>query len=89
MAIDRLSHLKGIIIEGNSAIEVLMPDIVIFVYKGGFKKSAENTLKMADVIIGDRGLKLKGKPVFSPEDEEGYISFIIGLIDGYKDKRGA
>lgn len=96
MAIERLSHLNGITIEGNSAIEVLMPDIVIFVFRDayGFKTTAENTLKMADVIIGggtafSEGGRLKGKPMFSLNDEEGYIGFIRGLIDGCKDKRDA
>lgn len=54
MAIDRLSHLRGIIVEGNSAIEFLKPDIVIFISGRDtetLKESAINILNMADIIL--------------------------------------
>jgi LAO/AO transport system kinase len=54
MAIDRLSHLDGIIIEGNSAIELLKPDIVVFIAdasKENIKPSARRILKQADIVI--------------------------------------
>ncbi|MCI0468958.1 MAG: hypothetical protein L0Y62_02705 [Nitrospirae bacterium] len=54
LAIDKLSHLDGIVIEGNSAIAFLKPDIVIFLVKdaeGKQKASANAVLKMADIII--------------------------------------
>ncbi|MEW6740434.1 MAG: hypothetical protein ACOYU2_09520 [Nitrospirota bacterium] len=54
MAIDRLSHLDGIIIEGNSAIEFLKPDVVVFiadVSKENIKPSARRILKQADIVI--------------------------------------
>jgi molybdopterin-guanine dinucleotide biosynthesis protein len=53
VALDRLSELDGIVVEGNSAIEVLKPDIVIFITgeSGKFKQSARVALKMADVVI--------------------------------------
>ncbi len=56
MAIDRLSHFDGIIIEGNSAIEFLKPDIVIFLL--GFrtkriKPSAQAVFEHADIIVCD------------------------------------
>lgn len=56
IAIDRLSHLDGIIIEGNSAIEFLKPDVVLFiagVSKENIKPSAKAILKQADIIIGE------------------------------------
>ncbi|MCL4492093.1 MAG: hypothetical protein M1510_09375 [Nitrospirae bacterium] len=56
MAIDRLSHLDGIIVEGNSAIEFLKPDIVIFLVgasKERLKPSAQAVLKLADIIISN------------------------------------
>jgi hypothetical protein len=53
MAIDSLSHLKGIIVEGNSAIEVLNPDVIIF--NAGepekSKKNADRVLMMADIVV--------------------------------------
>ena len=53
VALDRLSELEGIVVEGNSAIEVLKPDIVIFIAgePERFKQNAETVLQMADVVI--------------------------------------
>jgi LAO/AO transport system kinase len=58
IAIDRLSHLDGIIIEGNSAIEFSNPDVVIFISAGGEemkKASALHLIKRADIIVFQRG----------------------------------
>ena len=76
MAVDRLSHLRGIIVEGNSAIEFLKPDIIIFVsgrHGGALKKSAERVLEMADIILyqDEPSIKLSAKAkrfkvVFTP-----------------------
>lgn len=58
-AADRLSHLRGILIEGNSAVELLKPDIVIFIgnayAKGG---AAEAVFAQADVILWSEGTAL-------------------------------
>jgi|Deesub1362A_J573_1020465.scaffolds.fasta_scaffold00165_5 molybdopterin-guanine dinucleotide biosynthesis protein len=88
IAVDRLSHLKGVIVEGNSAIEVLMPDIVIFIFKGeseGLKESAKNTLKMADLVIYKKEPSIKTPAnvrKFHIEDKDGYLNYIRGIIDG-------
>lgn len=76
MAVDRLSNLRGIIVEGNSAIEFLKPDIVIFVsgrHGGALKKSAERVLETADIILfeDEPSMKLPAKTkrfkvVFAP-----------------------
>lgn len=76
MAVDRLSNLRGIIVEGNSAIEFLKPDIVIFVsgrHGGALKKSAERVLETADIILyqDEPSMKLPAKAkrfkvVFAP-----------------------
>jgi LAO/AO transport system kinase len=52
MAVGRLSRLPGIVVEGNSAIEVLRPDIVIFISEEPqkIKKSALAVLGMADLL---------------------------------------
>jgi len=59
MAIDRLSHLDGIIIEGNSAIEFSNPDVVIFTLgvrgDGMEKASALRLAGRADIIVFPRG----------------------------------
>ncbi len=57
MAIDRLSHLDSIIVEGNSAIEFLKPDVVVFIAdasKDNIKPSAQKILKQADIVIEKR-----------------------------------
>jgi len=61
MAIDRLSHLDGIIVEGNTAIEFSNPDVVIFISDAGGeeikKASALRLIKHADIIVFQRGSK--------------------------------
>jgi molybdopterin-guanine dinucleotide biosynthesis protein len=52
LAMDRLSGLPGVIIEGNSAVEVLKPDIVIFIGVYNSKDSARRAFEMADVVLG-------------------------------------
>ncbi len=93
MAVEMLSHLKGVLIEGNSAIEILEPDIVIFVSgieTGKSKKSSEKILRMADVIIFDKeppqGIPKNAKR-FRRDDVEGFLDFVTGLIKKYKDNR--
>jgi LAO/AO transport system kinase len=54
LASDKLSYLDGIIIEGNSAIEFLRPDVVIFLCGGSTraaKPSAARVLRQADIVI--------------------------------------
>ncbi len=89
IAVGRLSNLGGIIIEGNSAIEFLKPDIVIFIFgkdEGSPKKSALKIIDMADIIL------FQGKPpVKLPEKAEKFkvslspISGLEGCIE-YIDK---
>lgn len=65
IAINRLSYLDGIIVEGNSAIEFLKPDIVIFI-KGVDKKmklSAERILSLADIVLEKDSLNFLLKSV--------------------------
>ena len=55
MAVQMLSNLPGIVVEGNSMIEVLTPDIVVFVagLRERFKPGAERVLGMADIVMTD------------------------------------
>jgi LAO/AO transport system kinase len=80
LAIERLSYLDCIIVEGNSAIEFLKPDIVIFI-KGlnkTIKPSAERILPLSDVVIDEDSLK-------------GFIKNIDSLVkmieERYKEKK--
>ncbi|MDI6889332.1 MAG: hypothetical protein QMC83_00100 [Thermodesulfovibrionales bacterium] len=93
IAVDRLSHLKGIILEGNSAIEALRPDVVIFIPGNKeLKRSADEILRMADAVIFDKDLPSgtpEGAERFRSDDVEGYTNFITGLMIERKDKKTA
>jgi len=94
MAVERLSHLDGIIVEGNSAIEVLSPDIVIFIAgePERFKHNADGILRMADVVIYSDDPPEhppEGVPVFNRNDTEGYLNHIMEVVHGRKGKSGA
>ena len=88
MAVEMLAQFKGIVVEGNSIIEVLKPDIVIFV-KGPakeLKKGSERVLSMADVFIGEKE-DLQGVPdkarIFHVDDIKACTDFVVGLIQHY------
>jgi LAO/AO transport system kinase len=91
IAIDRLSHLKGIIIEGNSAIEVSEPDIVVFVTRNEeLKRGAEKILETADAVIYDKGLPKRIPETvkrFRLNNKEEYVNFIIGLVSEDKKRK--
>jgi molybdopterin-guanine dinucleotide biosynthesis protein len=86
IALQGLSHLEGIVLEGNSAIEVLKPDIVIF--NAGnpekFKRNAERVLMMADLVIFEHEVPREVPErarCFRRDDWEGIIGYISGAID--------
>lgn len=57
MATGMLSHTEGILIEGNSAIEAVRPDIIIFISGSSpekWKTSACGISEKADIVIYDR-----------------------------------
>ena len=91
IAVENLSDLKGILVEGNSAIEILKPDVVIFISgtePGKSKRSSEKILSMADVVIFDKtppqGIP-KNVKRFRRDDAEGFIEFMIGRIKEYEE----
>lgn len=90
IAVERLSHLKGIVLEGNSAIEVLKPDIILFVsVNEELKKGADKILSIADAVIFEKSPPIgipEGAKRFHRDDEEGYINFITELIKERKEK---
>lgn len=93
LALDRLNHLDGIIIEGNSAIEFVKPNVIVFVSIGGsheIKPSAWNILQNKEIIIMSEESQLINHPdylknckVFSIKDfQEGIpIAIIKEVID--------
>jgi hypothetical protein len=89
---EMLYDLKGILVEDNSAIEILEPDVVIFIsgtQAGKSKKSSEKILSMADVVIFDKkppqGMP-QGAKRFCRDNVEGFLDFVTGLIKEYEDK---
>ena len=88
LSIDRLSDLKGIVVEGNSAIEFMKPDIIIFISGNNterIKESAERILGMAHaVVIGERqsislpeGVKRFDR---SPEGKDRLVHYIEQMV---------
>jgi molybdopterin-guanine dinucleotide biosynthesis protein len=60
-ALKRLSHLDAVVVEGNSAIEFLKPDIVIFIFSKGkrdWKPGIEALAARADIILHDTEAQL-------------------------------
>ena len=85
MAVQMLSNLPGIVVEGNSMIEVLTPDLVVFVAgsKERFKPGAERVLGMADIVIADEET-LEGIPEraerFHTDDVERCMHYLLERI---------
>jgi len=93
MAADKLFDLEGIVIEGNSAVKVLTPHIVVFVSgdKKDLKENAEKVLAIADVVIYDKEPPMKAPESakkFSWDSIEDGIDYIITLVREKKDSRG-
>ena len=92
MAVDRLSCLDGIIVEGNSAIEFLKPDIVIFIVgknKELWKAGTEEIVGISDIIVyeNESGLPeiLKTKRLFCSDrsgikESQVFLKLISDLI---------
>lgn len=99
LALERLSGLEGLVIEGNSAIEFLKPDIVIFIFgndKRNWKTGIENLAGMADIIIYEDESCLpefvKAKRLFLGDvhgikEVQEFFEFISGLIYERKTER--
>lgn len=53
IAVSKMGHLKGIVVEGNSPVDYLDPDLVIFVIgdDGQIKPSAEIVSERADIVV--------------------------------------
>ncbi len=55
MAMDHLEGCSVVLVEGNSAVELLKPDIVIFMSASFFKSGAEAALRGADIVFRPEG----------------------------------
>jgi molybdopterin-guanine dinucleotide biosynthesis protein len=85
VALEMLSHLRGVVIEGNSAVKVLKPDIVIFVSgpSGIIKADSEEILEMAGIIIADRELSHhapRNAKIFRPDNIRECADYLLRFI---------
>jgi molybdopterin-guanine dinucleotide biosynthesis protein len=89
MAVERLSNLEGIVVEGNSAIEFLRPDIIIFIFGSDpqrIKESAKSILKNADAVVFENdvplGVSEKSRLFRKPSDDhENFLAYIIEMVE--------
>jgi len=88
LARDRLEHLPGIVVEGNSAIEVLNPDIVIFIFDETLrlKPGAERVLARANAVVAVPGAPPpEGMPpgarVFGRDELTSLARHVAGLVE--------
>ena len=82
-ALKRLSGLDGLIIEGNSAIEFLKPDIVIFIVGGDKTSWKSATVK----FIGKAGIILYEKKDVLPKTNLSALSFQRNLSDKRENRK--
>jgi molybdopterin-guanine dinucleotide biosynthesis protein len=89
MAVQMLNYLQGILIEGNSAIQVIKPDIVLYVSgdEARSKNGADKILGMAQMIIFQKKLPKQMPndiPGFHIDDIKGYVRLLKGIIEENK-----
>jgi molybdopterin-guanine dinucleotide biosynthesis protein len=89
-AMARLSDLEGVVVEGNSAVALSEPDIVVFVADGDrLKGGAEKILAMADVVVHDErpsGGTKEGARLFRKNDP-GAQDHVLRLIEQCRKRR--
>jgi len=78
IALEMLSHLEGIVVEGNSALGILNPDIIIFISgpDGKIKPGADRILNRADVVIFEQNMP-QGIPEGAKEFQMNEIEAIL------------
>ena len=86
LAMDKLSDLKGVIVEGNSAIEFLVPDIIIFIFGKNsekIKESAKGILRKADVVLSEEGTSgvVPGKARGLRKSPAHHEEFLISIVE--------
>ncbi len=80
-AIDRMTGLKGVIVEGNSPVDFLNPGLIIFVIgsNGEIKPSAVKVSKKAGIVVINSGKRDEDRPFLSAFRREGCKVFWIDL----------
>ena len=82
IATGKMDHLNGIVVEGNSPVDYLKPDLVIFIIgdDGQIKPSAEKVSKRADVVIINADKGTSSLPFLNSLLQEKTKIFQIDLI---------
>jgi molybdopterin-guanine dinucleotide biosynthesis protein len=94
MSVERLSHLEGVVVEGNSAIELLKPDIVIYMAgePGRGKESARAVLRVSDIVV-HAGAPPEETPsgcaLFHRDDRDGLLAHIDEVFHERRTERHA
>lgn len=86
VAVAMFPHLQGIVIEGNSAIQVIKPDIVLYAFgdEAKHKDGTEKILEMADLILFQNTIPTgipHDLPKFQLNDTEGFLEFLREFIE--------
>jgi molybdopterin-guanine dinucleotide biosynthesis protein len=93
VAFERLAGFHGVLIEGNSAIELCSPDIVIFTFgeQEKLKESARPLLERADVIVyrdvppeGAEELEARGVRLFRGDELKALVEFVTKSLEELK-----
>ncbi len=92
LALERLGSPPGVVVEGNSAIEVLSPDIVIFSFDafGEIKESSRKVFEQADALVCGKAVPEEAagqRPVFKNDESEALIAFVKERLNERKNKR--
>jgi molybdopterin-guanine dinucleotide biosynthesis protein len=91
-AVEMLSHLEGIIIEGNSAVNAVKSDIVLFVSGSPAlsKNDSVRFLDTADIVLSDKDF-LQGIPAsdrqYVKDDIKGYLRRLERIIEEKRTNR--
>jgi len=70
IALSKMQGLKGVVVEGNSPVDFINPDIHIFIIgpEGNIKESADSAIKKANVIV------INAEKI--PDNTDAYLSHI-------------
>jgi molybdopterin-guanine dinucleotide biosynthesis protein len=91
-AVEMLSHLAGIIIEGNSAVNAIKSDIALFVSGSPdvFKNDVGRFLDTADIVLSDteflQGIRAADRQ-YRKNDVEGYLRCLERIIEEKRTNR--
>lgn len=84
ISLPRMAHLEGVVVEGNRAVEVLNPDIVIFVMGSGglsgVKPGAERLMDMAQVILSEGGAIRHGRAASFDPGEVAWVAHVLSEV---------